>query len=72
MWQAMRGPVIENFPEAPGGPRNLKVDTKRVNDAALEKASVRENIVLFTVFLADLVSRRLAGESLPSVLKNAS
>jgi hypothetical protein len=40
--------------------------------SALEKASAAENIVPFTVFLADLVRKRLAGEPLPSVPRNAS
>jgi Fic/DOC family len=38
MWQAMRGPVIENFPEAPGVPHNLEAYTKRVNDAYVTDA----------------------------------
>jgi fido (protein-threonine AMPylation protein) len=39
--------------------------------AALEKASVGENIVPFADFLAGLVERRLAGEPLPAVPKNS-
>jgi len=36
---------------------------------ALEKASVREDIVPFAEFLAGLVKKRLAGEPLPAVPK---
>jgi len=39
--------------------------------AALEKASVGEDIGPFSDFLAKLVEKRLAGESLPSVPKSA-
>jgi Fic/DOC family len=38
LWQAMRGPVIEHFPEAPGLPRNLEAYMKRVNDAYVTDA----------------------------------
>jgi hypothetical protein len=38
--------------------------------AALEEASVRENIAPFADFLADLVEKRLAGAPLPDVPKN--
>ncbi len=32
MWQKMREPVLENFPIAPGLPKNIKVYMKRVED----------------------------------------
>jgi Fic family protein len=40
--------------------------------AALEKASVGENIAPFAEFLAALVEKRLAGEPLPEVPKASS
>jgi hypothetical protein len=40
--------------------------------AALEKASVVEDIEPFAEFLAGLVERRLAGEPLPEVPKASS
>lgn len=40
--------------------------------SALEKASVGENIVPFTEFLARLVEKRLAGEPLPEVPKTSA
>jgi hypothetical protein len=39
---------------------------------ALEKASVREDIVPFADFLAGLVEKRLAGGPLPTVPKASS
>ena len=50
----------------------VPVEERNVYVSSLEKASVGENIVPFTVFLADLVRKRLAGEPLPSVPKNPS
>ena len=39
--------------------------------SALERASVGEDIVPFTDFLADLVRKGLAGEPLPAVPKSS-
>jgi fido (protein-threonine AMPylation protein) len=50
----------------------VPVEERNAYVSALEKASVGENIVPFTVFLADLVTKRLSGEPLPSVPKSAS
>jgi hypothetical protein len=33
LWQEMRDPVIESFPEAPGLPRNPAAYMKRVEEA---------------------------------------
>lgn len=47
-------------------------DLRRTYLAALEKASVGENIAPFAEFLAALVEKRLAGEPLPEVPKASS
>jgi hypothetical protein len=49
----------------PVGERNAYLNT-------LEKASVGQDIVPFTDFLAGLVRKRLAGEPLPPVPKSTS
>jgi hypothetical protein len=38
MWEAMRGPVIESFPPAPGLPKDTKTYLKTVNDAYVRDA----------------------------------
>ena len=38
MWQAMRGPVIERFPQAPGLPRNAAAYRKRVEEVYVTDA----------------------------------
>lgn len=38
MWEAMRGPVIEGFPPAPGLPKDAKAYLKTVNDAYVRDA----------------------------------
>jgi len=38
MWQAMRGPVIERFPQAPGLPRKASAYMKRVQEAYVTDA----------------------------------
>ena len=50
----------------------VPVAERTVYMAALEKASVGENIAPFAEFLAALVERRLAGEPLPEVPKPSS
>jgi hypothetical protein len=45
----------------------VPVESRNAYVAALEKASVEEDIVPFADLLADLVRRRLAGEPLPAV-----
>lgn len=50
----------------------IPVDGRSSYMAALESASVEENIVPFADFLADLVRQRLAGEPLPAVPKTSA
>ena len=38
LWQAMRQPVIDRFPDAPGIPQNIKAYLKRVNDVYVTDA----------------------------------
>jgi hypothetical protein len=47
----------------------IPVEDRNVYMGALEKASVGEDIVPFTDFLAGLVRKGLAGEPLPAVPK---
>jgi fido (protein-threonine AMPylation protein) len=69
MWQAMRGPVIENFPEAPGVPHNLEVYTKRVNDAYVTDAYHSLSIEGYRVS-RDLIERVRGGGWDPEVDKD--
>lgn len=48
----------------------IPVGDRKIYMAALEKASVGEDIAPFADFLAGLVKKRLAGEPLPTVPKN--
>lgn len=45
----------------------IPLDQRNSYVAALERASVEEDIVPFTDFLAELVRKRVAGEPLPAV-----
>ncbi len=49
----------------------IPVNERNAYVNALEKASVREDIVPFATFLAGLVRKRLAGEPLPAVPKSS-
>ncbi len=46
----------------------IPVDQRKIYMAALEEASVEQNIVPFTKFLAELVNDRLEGKELPKTL----
>jgi Fic family protein len=50
----------------------IPVGDRKIYMEALEKASVGEDIVPFTDFLAGLIKKRLAGEPLPAVPKASS
>jgi len=50
----------------------IPVGDRKIYMEALEKASVGEDIVPFSDFLAGLVARGLAGEPLPAVPKASS
>ena len=52
-------------------PSRRIVGDRNVYMSALERASVGEDIVPFTDFLADLVRKGLAGEPLPAVPKSS-
>ncbi|HEY4710505.1 MAG TPA: Fic family protein [Candidatus Acidoferrales bacterium] len=66
LWQAMRGPVIEGFPEAPGVPHNLEAYTKRVNDAYVTDAYHSLSIEGYRVS-RDLIERVRSGPWNPEV-----
>ena len=66
MWQAMRGPVIEGFPEAPGVPHNLEAYTKRVDDAYVTDAYHSLSIEGYRV-TRDLIERVRSGAWNPEV-----
>ncbi len=60
LWQKMRGPVIERFPNAPGLPRDTKGYLKRVTDAYVTDAYHSLSIEGYQV-TADLIERVRAG-----------
>ena len=60
LWQKMRAPVIERFPEAPGRPRQTGTYMKRVNDAYVTDAYHSLSIEGYRV-TADLIERVRSG-----------
>src|ERR1039458_5760816 len=60
LWQKMRGTVLENFPEAPGLPRNIKTYMKHVNDAYVTDAYHSLSIEGYCV-TAELIERVRSG-----------
>jgi fido (protein-threonine AMPylation protein) len=60
MWQAMRGPVIERFPKAPGLPRNARAYMKRVEEVYVTDAYHSLSIEGYRVS-AELIERVRSG-----------
>jgi hypothetical protein len=61
LWQKMRAPVIENFPQAPGRPRHPGAYMKRVNGAYVTDAYHSLSIEGYRV-TADLIDRVRSGK----------
>ncbi len=60
LWQKMRGPVIERFPQAPGLPRNVDAYKKRVEEAYVIDAYHSLSIEGYRVTI-DLIQRVRSG-----------
>jgi hypothetical protein len=60
LWQKMRGPVVERFPEAPGRPRDVKAYLKRVTDTYVTDAYHSLSIEGYQV-TAELIERVRTG-----------
>lgn len=66
MWQAMREPVIERFPKAPGLPRDVNAYLKRVEDVYVDDAYHSLSIEGYRVN-RELIERVRAGNWNPDV-----
>jgi hypothetical protein len=60
MWQEMRGPIIDNFPRAPGKPNDVEAYLRRVDDVYLTDAYHSLSIEGYRVSL-DLIERVRSG-----------